>query len=202
MQNNIEFKSIFIFLILFTGMFSCTDCGPFPDKSRVKDITFKMYQMDFSNTIDLNEITGSSIAYNKLAIEVTPNIENYFSILKKLNSFSLIPSAYACDPVPPEMVDRISNIEIFSDSDYNTLHPANTNLADIISLRLPLSVIQEYTLTGFIEVNSTFPETMLLLLNQAPDANAMHQITIKIYTDGELLNYDEFTFDPIEITPI
>jgi hypothetical protein len=193
-------RIIALLFISFITAFSCTDCGPFPDKSRVKDILLNTYKINNqNNNIILNIIDNQSIIYNELAFEITPEIETFFSLKKRFNSLNLVQTAYACDPITPEMVDTITNIELYSNSNYNTTHPANTNLADIIKVKLPQSISNDYSLINYLELNPKFPSSMLLLFNEPPLSNTSHRFTIKIYTNGETLNYKEHTFEPIEV---
>jgi len=199
MKSKLKTTSLIYIIFLFTGIFSCTDCGPFPDKSRVKNIFLNMYRINTNNGIDFSNIENNEIVYDKLAFEITPEIDNYFSFKNKLYSFSFIQNAYACDPTPPEMVDKIENIELISNNSYNDTFPANTNLSEIVNVIIPSITNESISLNEYLQTNPTFPNSLILILNEAPDTNRIHRFTLKIFTNGQLLNYKEYEFEPIEV---
>src|SRR5688572_28284048 len=89
-------------IICLIGIFSCDNCGPFPNKFKIVALDWFNYQAIYSDTADtrlmLSEITNDTVVFYMYSIFISPRQETYFAQNMNRWSFSLINSAYACDP--------------------------------------------------------------------------------------------------------
>lgn len=81
----------------------------------------------FDRFIVENSAIDRGIRYDSLAIILSNQTH------MAVHSEGLINSLYACDPAVD--FERVESISIVSDSDYNSLYPAGSNLAEVLSLR-------------------------------------------------------------------
>lgn len=119
----------------------------------------------------------------------------YYTCLN--NNFTFINKSYALYP-HYNLIDSIASISIYSNANYDSLHPAGTLLNDIILIRL-------YYYEPYLNINSDINDTLsniifpvrshfnlfFKLLNKfPPDTTLLHQFTI-IYkeTDSTILTY-------------
>jgi len=188
-----QFKFFFVFYIAFLVVgAACNsliddDCGPFPNKFSVTDLEWD------------TPTSNSSVFYSNLEININP-VGTYF--FANRNSFSLITQSYACSPIPPETDDRLLNMEITANADYNALYTQGTNLIDIFDVEVFYSRSGEretYSLTEFLSNNRKFPDQMWLRLNTPPQTNTELSFIFKFMIDGAELDYFEFNTATFEI---
>ena len=208
MKKKIRFFVTSYILFLFLGIISCgDDCGPFPDSFKVISLDWKTDKINYSGEsgtyVELSEIINSTVLFNEYSIKVTPEKETYYSLRSELNSFSLINSAYACDPVPPKTNDKIENIEIYSNIDYNLEYLKNeniVNLFNVIILDNEKNIYYEiFDLKEYLLSNPTVPNELILILKESPLSTSDFEFTIKFYQNGKDNDYFEFTTNAIEI---
>jgi hypothetical protein len=93
-------------------------------------------------------------------------------------------SAFACKPKSSLPSQKITNIEIFSSSDYVTASqtfPANTNLISLFGIGYPdPDVIADYLNT---QPDAT-KEYILFVITTPPASEQKHEFKIAIYADG------------------
>lgn len=207
MKKKIKFLFTSYLVILLFGTISCEDdCGGI-SKYNITSLngnTYKaIYSETFSDKLVLSEIIQSSVLYNEYSINITTQTETDYSLINELNSFNLISSAYACSPVPPSTEDKIENIEIFANLDFN---PDNSigkdlvNLFDIVILDIQNNLLYEkFGLKAYLMSKPYVPQEMTLILKESPEETADFEFTIKYYQNGKKMNYFEFTTNPIEI---
>ena len=208
MKKKLKFLFISYFVILLLGTISCEDqCGG-DSKFIITSLDWKTYQSTYSETsqekLILSEINQNSVIYNEYSILMTTQTENDYTVIDKFSSFNLISSAYACSPVPPYTDDKIENIEIFSNRDFNSNNLKGENLVklfDIIVKDYFKGIIYErFDLTDYIATNPSVPsEEMILILKESPEITTEYEFTIKYYQNGRKLDYFEFITNPIEI---
>ena len=208
MKKKIKFLIISYTLILFLGIISCgDDCGPFPDSLKVNSLDWKTYKINHSGVtgtyLELLEINENSVLFNEYSIKITPEKESYFSLRSEFNSFSLINSAYACDPVPPETTNKIENIEISSNIDFNLEYLKNKNLTSLFNIIILDNekdiYYEKFDLKEYLLSNPKVPTEMILILKEPPLNTSDFEFTIKFNQDGKDNDYFEFTTNPIEI---
>ncbi len=208
MKKKIYFFVISYFIFLGLSVVSCVDTcgGPYPDKYKVIGLDWNTYEATYSesnNSLDLSEILQNSVIYSKFSIVIYPIKEAYFSSLNNSNSISLISSAYACSPVPPETNDNLENIEIFANNDFNSTHLIGTNLADIFDVIIyddENSIYYEkYDLETYLVTKPKVPTEMTLLLKVPPTETSDFIFTIKYYQNGKDIDYLEIETNTVEI---
>ena len=208
MKKKIKFLFTSYFVFFLIGIISCEDdCGG-NNKYNITSFNWKTYQSTYSETSDykliLSEIIKNSVLYNQYSILITPQTETDYSFIDEISSFNIISSAYACSPAPPYTDDRIENIEIFSNQDFNSNNLKGKNLVklfDIIVKDYFNEIIYErFDLTDYLTTNPLVPsEEIVLVLKESPEMTAAHEFTIKYYQNGNKLSYFEFSTNPIEI---
>lgn len=184
--------------VLLQALVSCVDCGPFPDKFKVLSLGAHVFEATLrpQNRVVLGDIQNNTVIFNKYAINVLSDIENYFSSLTFLSE-----PVFGCEPPPAVTDDKITDIVITTTIDFNSANVAGANLASLFDV-----VVTDYfhddtrtSLPGFIATQPKVPVNMTLLLVQAPDADAEFAFTVKYYLDGEVIDFYEFTTAKVTI---
>lgn len=165
------------------------------------------YQAIYSDTastrLKLLEIANDTVDFNMYSIDIIPRQETYFAQNMNKWSFSLINSAYACDPGLPQTDERIDSIVITSTKDFDNNHPSGAELSDlfdIIVLDYANGIYYEkYTLNDYVETNPYVPNELVLILNKQPDLITDFQFLVKYYQNGIDYDYFEFSTDKIVI---
>ena len=96
------------------------------------------------------------------------------------------------------MEDKLLNIKIFSNKTYNVNYPENTNLSPIVRVFIP-QTNETISLDNYLQSQPNFPSSLFLKIEEAPESIQVHQLTIKVYTNGSVVNYKEVILNPIEI---
>ena len=120
----------------------------------------------------------------------------------KIQGFNFINTAYACSPKPPTTDDKITNIEIFSDNDFNADNLSGANLAalfDVTVFEEFSSNSVKYDLNEYIATEPTVPRDLHLTLKKPPTSTSSHAFQVKYYQNGKDLNDFKFTTDSVEI---
>ena len=198
-------KKVFIiftvsFLILIIGLLSCDTCGPFADKLKVQSLYWNSYHAEYSETTEpkliLSDITTDSVNYNNYSIFIAPQMITYFSMLHNSNSFSLINSAYACDPVTPTTDETIDSILIISNKDFDATHLAGNSLSelfDIVVLDQANNIYYtKFDLSEYLITKPTVPTEITLILKSPPNLTEDYKFTVKYFQDGIDNDYFEF----------
>ncbi len=188
------------------GLVSCEKCGPFPDRYKIIDMEWSMYNLIFSDSMEqdfvLDQIVNDSVDYNSYCIMMFPITETYFTS-NQFNSFSLITSAYACSPVIPTSDEKIDSIQIITNRDFDETHPAGSNLADIFDVIIddPQNNIynERHHLQYYTDTKPFVTNRIILLLNSPPTQTEEYVFTIKYYQDGVKFDYFDFTANSVVI---
>lgn len=174
------FSGLLLNIMLFI-VSSCNDCDSGPIISRLNSISGTFKKIIGTEIQSGNEPTfifsnylpdSMGIRYDSLGIEIIPEMEtqstNYSPVL--------VNAAYACEPVTNfSMVDSIF---IFSNSNYDALHPSGSNLIDIAGLR------NGYSVSSY-KVYEIFGGSFFLNFKSAPQTNGSHKFTVRLkLTDG------------------
>ena len=140
------------------------------------------YELTMEDVAD-NIRTVSSVPYNSLAIEVRVKVylvANHFN-----RNIPGISSAYAFTP-PDTWYEKITDIIITSDKDYNSEYQAGTNLKNILSVRKgtykkdAISSIDEVLQNLYAGKNGM----LLFTFDIPPETEEVHKITITFVTEN------------------
>ena len=186
------------FLILITACGG--DCGPFPDKFNITSFNWDVKNVTFSEEMyNAQEITNNQVNYANYGIVVNAETATYFS---KVFNISLLDKAYACSPVDPTTDDKITNIEIVVNQDFNTNFLAGSNMASKFKIGFVSenNMFETMSLVDYIASNPKVSREFVLLLEDAPLENGDFTFTVAISMDGKTLDYFDFTTDSITIT--
>lgn len=187
---------------IITGLISCDDCGPFPDKFKVTSFDWKVYRVALTqNNLTLSEII-TSVSFSELGIYIKPKTKEYFSFWR--NNYHLIPTTYACDPIIPTTNERIKDIIIMSDKDFSSDFPAGMDISELFDIVISdpnnNAIADKYDLKAYVQTHPFVTREITLLLKVAPDRNDEFEFTIKYFQDGIDLNYYEFSTGKVSIT--
>ncbi|MBR9861561.1 hypothetical protein GYB22_12620 [bacterium] len=181
------------FALAFVALEACKDKGEDGPKFAefYKAISDVWFQIDRDSTInrgfDINE--EDSTFYGDYGYYLGIDFITYKEPIAR--SFTLLPGVYADDPVisQPQSKERILDIQISSNADYDSDHPAGTDLSDLFYIEVlsdlhgeptfEREAISKYT-TGD---QPPFREA-LFYLNKAPETEGFHQFTITYIQDG------------------
>lgn len=208
-------KSIVVILVgyvivVILGLLSCEeerDCGPFPDKFKLKALSWKIYKAVYSEESEekllLSEIENDTVDYNKFSIFITPIKDTYFSMVEKRFSFNLINCAYACSPIDPVTEERIDSIKITCNENFNENYPIGKDISglfDVIVLdKISSLYYSKLLLSEYVNERPLVPDEITLMLNSPPDSTTDFEFTIQYYQDGIDLDYFEFKTDKVVI---
>lgn len=144
--------------------------------------------IDYSPKYHANKLEGNleyvndSILYSDLSISLNFSGQHY-SILEK--TFDLFSAAYACSPVEPYTEEKITNISITSDVDFDETHPAGSELRDFFEVSPYLSG-NVATVSEYLSRQPNV-ENAQLRLTKAPDEKKKISFTITYNFEGKLL---------------
>ncbi|RYD82374.1 MAG: hypothetical protein EOP53_03895 [Sphingobacteriales bacterium] len=189
-------KIILVFGIWFCVVFgfsilqSCQTCdpgGPYNYyiaslSSELKEITGTQ-KVDSSEYIIVNQnvIEQKALKYDSFVMEVKHKYESY--IRYKNPSLFAFTGTLACSPV--ENWDDLQEVIITSSANFDSNHPAGTNLSDIVLYR------ESYDIAGTkaSEAKRTlYGSFAFLSFSMPPAADGLHEITIKyILANGKEL---------------
>ena len=180
-------KAILIFVIFF-GIAIFQACWDRCDHSIFNS---QILSFDIKSSWTAND----TISYDKIEFSMDMGDFSYYTCLN--NNCSLIKKTYAVEPTF-YYTDTIASISIISDNNYDSLHPAGTNLNDIIFVQLRYvepyfdinSVIKD-TLSNIPFPIRVHPGILFNILDSfPPQTTNVHNFTI-IYkeTDSTILNY-------------
>ena len=207
MKRKIKFFIKSYIIILFLGIISCEDCGPFPNKYKVSSLSSESFQIEILNDnhqIQLSEIENNSVLYNNYSIIMNAEMETYFAYEGKGMKNVFIESSYACSPAPPETDEKITNIEIFINNDYNSLNKSGQNiirLFDVLVLNYNSNFpyYDKYDLMEYVNTNPNIARELIFILKEAPENNSNFKFEVKYYQNGIDLESYNFETDEIEI---
>lgn len=210
MRNKIVIFFAGYILIIIIGLLSCINkCGPFPDKFKVTKIEWYVCKSVFYDTANINvrlvhsSIMYDSVDYNEYSVWMTLIPQTYFSLVNKINSFSLINSANACSPRDPTTDEKIDSILIFCEKDFDENHLAGDDLSDLFDVVVIDEVNNIYNakfaLTEYLDTKPSVPFEMTLILRNPPAATTEFEFNIKYYQDGIDQDYFEHKTNKVVI---
>jgi len=203
----IYFTLVSLFIIIAV---SCNitgdDCGPFDDKFKTVEFSTDLNNISISNNPSLNvqysTLESDTIGFDKLGLTMIPVGESYSLNSERVNSFSLIPSAFACSPPIAVSEETITDIDIFSNRSFNSEYIFGENLDELFEVIFLYrgSGYQRSNLKEFLSSEPNVPDEILLVLKSAPETTEPIQFTVKYSQDGIDMDSYEFTTEPVIIT--
>jgi len=204
MKKNIKIFAVTYLVFLFsTTITSCGgDCGPFPDKFNITSFNWDVSNVEFTNTYYIStEITNNEVNYANYGITVFAETEEYFSKTFNLN---LIEKGYAndCNVPPPTTNDKIVNIEVIVNQNFNAEYLLGSNMAGKFKVGFVTEddFFETMNLVDYIQSNPKVSREFILLLNDSPLEDGDYTFTVKISMNGKSLDYFEFTTNSMTIT--
>jgi len=202
----------YILLVSFSmiAVVSCNltddDCGPFDNKFKTVDFQAELKSITISENPDLNvqysTLESDTVGLDKFGLAMFPVGESYALNSKPLNSFSFIPSAFACSPPIPVSEEMITDIEIFSSRNFNSEYTSGENLAELFEIVVLYrnSGYQQSNLNDFLSSEPNVPDEIFLVLKSAPETTDPIQFTVKYSQDGIDMDSYQFSTEEVVIT--
>tara|TARA_B100000809_G_scaffold63586_1_gene60301 strand:+ start:218 stop:850 length:633 start_codon:yes stop_codon:yes gene_type:complete len=207
MKKEIKFFIRSYVIILFLGIISCEyeDCGPFPNKFKLNSFNSETLSLEILNEnyqIKLSDIENNSVLFSEFSIRLSAESESYYAS-NRIMKTSFILSSYACSPVLPKTDERITNIEIFANNDFNSVNIAGNNinhLFDVLVLDFFNSFpYNKFDLKEYINSNPSPAKELIFILKEGPEQTSNFEFEIKYYQNGVDLNNYNFVTNEIEI---
>ena len=203
---------IYLFLVslfLITAV-SCNvtgdDCGPFDGKFRTLSFTASIQRISISNDpglfVDYESPESDTLSFDIFGLSMFPVRESYSLNTERMPSFSLFPKAYACSPAIPVSEEMITDLKVYSNSNFNSKYSAGDNLAPLFEVIFLYrdSGYRQFELNEFLATEPHVPDELFLILKEAPDTAAPIQFTVSYSQEGTEMNSFEFTSEPIVLT--
>ncbi len=203
---------------MFCGIISsCDECNPSPDKFKISSLNSEMLQINILNEIykteslevvmykiKLSEIESKNVSYKEYSIRMSAEMKTYFAYKGITLKNIFIERSYACSPATPTTDEKITNIEIFANKDYNSSNKAGQNIShlfDVLVLDYNNSSLYytKFDLKEYINSNPIIADELIFILKEAPENTSNYKFEIKYYQDGIDLNSYNFETNEIEI---
>jgi hypothetical protein len=186
----------YCFVLLFSAV-SCIRCksGKVADY-KINGIILKLsdakLQTDSAKNWIFNNIEDSMVNFKNYAIQIIPNIVQLSATTNKIPSFSILPQAFACSPREGQILDRIENIKITCNKDFDELHPAGTDLKMlfVVLADAPYSSSTEIiSMSEFLTMKKMY-EKFYFLLKSPPSNSDDFEFRVELFVDG--IDYDYY----------
>lgn len=180
-------------------MFYEDECGPFTNRFKVTGFKTSLKTITITENspinFSLNDLKTDSVSFSELAINLNPITEAYQAQLHSKQAISFLPNAYACSPPHITSDETITDIQVFTDSDFNENYSSTDNIAQLFDFIVHYDGkgYQKHDLNEFLNTKPETPYQMILVLKTQPDSSKSLQFTIKYFQDGLELNQFEFT---------
>jgi len=198
MKKKIKIFIVSYFLFLAIGVISCNDnCGGnYKNRYNITAINWEEIKVESINGDYLTYTLENEVNFNEYAISMLP-LKNYYSAAI---DFSVISKSYACSPVAPTTNDKITNIEVVTNNNFDTTHLEGSDISDFFNIVSYSPNFQESNITNFLDLNHNQLDSFMLVLKKAPLESGEMNFTVKITLDANELEYYEFTTNSITIT--
>ncbi len=141
----------------------------------------------YTNTSEIEIFPIDSLFYYKAGITLSSHVSYYSTILAGFGSLM------ACDPVPSGYngaKERITSLTIVSNASFDNSHPAGSNLADILKIRIKNYIRAELNerqeLNAYLSSSPQPAQFYTLLFTKAPELGKKHTFTITYkQSDGQ-----------------
>lgn len=201
MKKIIFLFGFFVVLAIFSALHSCKKFG----SSCGRNERFEDYKF-FANTISgwigtgfyYNEKiqTDSIYQYNILIFRISFSGHRYGCNYPVLDFFQ---SAYACSPPDLYSEEKITDIIITSDEDYDETHPAGTDLRNLFEVNSRSNGI--LNIDEYLSIQPNIEDVELKLL-KAPETEKTFTFTVTYYFEGKLMKRLSEQLDPVTIKNI
>jgi len=202
-------KAIFIYIsMLIYGVISqsCTDgCGgPNPNRYKITDFEVSLNELINSNNpfFGSNPIENSKAHYTSFAIDFKGQTESYFSSTFSLPKLGIISRAYACSPVMPTTIEKVTDIRVFCDQTIIDSYPENTNIASLFDIVFHPneSGFEQMSLEDYLAIEQPATGFFTLILNTQPAQQNTYVFRVEYEQDGVDMDYFEYTSEAVTIT--
>lgn len=198
--------TIFFAIITVSCNISGNECGPFDGKFKTvgfnTDLITILIQDGSISDVQYSFLESDTIEFDRFGLSMFPVAKYYALNTVRPNSFSLMPSAFACSPPIPVSEETITDIQIFSNKNFNSEYAIGENLADLFEIIVFYggSGYQRSTLNEFLSSEPNVPDEIFLALKSAPATTKPVQFTVNYSQNGIDMNSYEFTTQAIVIT--
>lgn len=200
-----------IYLVLSTmSLISCNtdDCGgPFNNRYKTTGFEWSHYRVtnseDAISGLDLQTIVNDSVVYNQYAISIFFNQEYYRAQNVNVEKIGGMNRVYACSPAEPITDEKLEDILITSEIDFNAEHPAGTNLSDLFDVVVTAygysDYDRKYSIGEYLASKPPVPIKLTLILKEAPQTIGEFAFFVQLYLEGIDFAYFGFTTSEIVI---
>lgn len=177
--------------LLSVGLVGCNPCGSFePENYHLTGINASVQRIDsikkqyYNEVILLKSFDGPIEArYDSIGIK-SDNLLQLAMDHSQKEFYAGFQSAFACSPPGPNYLDKLADIIITSNKDYNSEYQAGQNLAGMLQVSRE-HIEQRYAAEGmdvsdYLKLgNSLRMDGLLFTFRKAPGANNVHDLTVK-----------------------
>ncbi len=190
MTKKVSFIFFATSLIVLISIFSCTDCGPFADKYKLKKIILDVSELGFdeaSKTLSgPGAIVSDSMSFDSLDINLFFQSEHFFSVVSP--AFEFFPSLNACSPPDPTTDEVITGMKIFTQVSFDANHSAGSSLVDLFDVIVDNAAesirFEKVDLGAYLSTNPKVPNELHLRLKTPPAQSREYEFTIEYTQDG------------------
>ncbi len=168
----------FVFSIL--ASVSCEPCGGEAGRYRMQGLTAEGVLIDTTGGYHYSSVTaGDTIPYGNFGILLDADLE-FFYVQGTPPALELLSAAYACSPALPTTTESLKDMRIYANADFDSLHPAGTNLADVFDV-FSYTDFKRIKLSEYLSRYPSVPYggEWILLLRTPPDSARKFVFTIK-----------------------
>jgi len=182
------------------------DCGSattsFYDVTGLSGQNMQLNDRGYRNAETLAD--SAAVQFDKYAIAVYPSVETVS--LKESQPTYWLPAAYACSPLPPQPIELVTDIAVFSDTDVQQADSDKVLAAgDTLNSLFEIYDLYSGNITGLItfldrekEIGASADGFFLTLVSQ-PKESATHRFTVHYHLDnGEFYSV---TTAPVTVNP-
>ncbi len=198
MKKNINLFIISYLIFLTISVISCDDgCGGNASKYTITDFDWQQKKIENTDQGYQDYTIENEVNFDEYGIFITPIKESYYA---STFDFNIINKTYACSPVEPTTIDKITNIEIITNTNFDTTHLEGSNIVEYFDIASYLPDFNESNIEDFLNLNQNQLNHFILILKQAPLTVGEMSFTIKITLNANDSEVFEFTTSAITIT--
>ncbi len=194
-ENRDSFHSVFFISLLFCSLLSCTGDGElYPDMFDVTGLTCGTYRVTLrsDSTSGILRTSEPSLPYDSFALGVFARYEEYYSTHSYYGGYGILPGAGNYGYRIPRSEEVIAGLVVFSNSAYDSAHPAGDSLNDLLDVFMLYPADDgpyrtPFALTDFLSEKRTARQRVVMTLRSPPAQAAEHEFTL-VYrqTNGEV----------------
>jgi hypothetical protein len=150
------------------------------------------------------DIFHDSIYYSFYGIYMEPDLQVASIRGLKTPSFGLVNTTYACDPVLASTNDRINDIKITADHDFDDKHAKGSNLAEyfdvVVTYHHTNTNEEKYDLIEYLKRKPIVPNQLVLILKKKPKQNIYLSFTVNYSQEGVAMSSKTVKLNAITLT--